>query len=180
VQIGGILADAPSGDRRDVHVARVLGIRGECRLGELLAFSPSTVRPVAGDHVVRLAAGSRRQVHGHHAELGGGTALQEQHYVVIGDAHEGPQGGFSGGGDRLEHGRAMPHLHHRLAGAAVVEEFLAQLQHHFRGQHRRAGAEIIATPFHPGLDLLNRHLPRPLRRLRSGLCPRASRPRRDG
>ena len=89
----------------------VLGLVGERHAGGAnpLGFLQGLLAPRPRDDVVgRRARG--QQVHRHHRELGAGTALQEQHVVVGGDAGQLPKRGVGVADHLLEGLRAVADL----------------------------------------------------------------------
>src|SRR3954471_4028158 len=113
----------------DVHIAKGFG------------FLDRLLRPFAGRDVIGLAAAAQ-QVHRHLRELQRGTARQEQQLVIRRHGEQLAQVLLGVGGDADELLAAMTHLHHRHAAAVPVEHLVAGAGKDFRGQHRRARAEI--------------------------------------
>ena len=97
---------------------------------------------MAGVDVIGNAL-TAQQVERYHGELQGGTAVQEQHRVILRDAHERAQVGFRLGGNGLEGFRAVAHLQHGDTAVTVIQEFLLHLPQHCRRQHRGTGTEIV-------------------------------------
>jgi hypothetical protein len=92
-------------------------------------------------HIVRAGLAGE-QVHRDHFELKRGAALQEQHLVVGGNAHQFAQVGFGLGVDGHVFLAAVAHFHDRLAAAVPVQEFVGSLFENGLGQCRGACAEI--------------------------------------
>src|SRR5438105_2327189 len=114
---------------------------GDMHIAIALRFLDCLLRPFTGRHVVGLALAAQ-QVHRHLRELQRGAAGEEQHLVVRRHGEELAQVLLRLRGDADELASAMAHLHHRHAAAVPVEHLVAGTGKHFRGQHRRARAEI--------------------------------------
>ena len=127
--------------RRDIGKILVLGTGDDVHGAEQLGFLDRFFRPGAGVDVVGLLADE--QVHGDHAELQAGAALQEHHAVVFRHAEQAADLGFGAIDHGLEVLGAVADLHDRQPDAVEVQQFRLRLFHHFLGQDRRTGIEII-------------------------------------
>ena len=125
---------------RDLRIADVLGGGNLLDVRVLLGLLDGQVGEVAGVDVVRLAGlVAGQQVQRHLRELHGRAALQEEHLVVLGDAHERAQVRLGLCDDLLIHLGAVAHLHDGHAGVAVANQLLLRPLQHGQGQHRGAG-----------------------------------------
>ena len=142
---GGFFAYIPSVGRGQVGVVVLLAaVCGQMDIGvrQFAHLAVGDLAPVAGNYRIHTfkAVG---QIHHHHIELGAGSALQKQHFVVVGDIHQLAQVLLGVVEDAHKHIGAVAHGHHRKAGAVVVEHFaLGGAQYRF-GQNGRAGRKII-------------------------------------
>ena len=133
VEVVGVLGNLDGVDVGHVAERLVLAGRQAVRGAVHLRFLEGLLRPGTGNDVVGHAAFDLHEVHRNGGELRGGATLEEQHLVVLGDAHEVAQVGLSGVDDVLERLRAMAHLHDGHACALVVEHFgCSLLQNRFR------------------------------------------------
>jgi hypothetical protein len=92
------------------------------------------------ENVYRLAGDA--EIHGGHGELHAAAALEEEHGVFVGDAHELAEPGFGVGNDAFEFGGAVAHFHDGHAAAAPVEEFFADALEDGKWQRAGAGIEV--------------------------------------
>src|ERR1700736_6304768 len=92
------------------------------------------------EDVDRLAG--EAEIHRSHGELHAAAALQEDHGVFVGDAHELAQAGFGVGNDAFKFGGAVTHFHDGHAAATPVEELFANALEHGKGQGAGAGVEV--------------------------------------
>ena len=115
----------------DLHLAILLGL-GNGLLG------PGTGLHIAGDTVFH-------QVDGDHGELNRSAALDEQHLVIVGNAHQLAEVGLSLIPDLLEHLGAMAHLHNTHTAAAVVHHLGGDLFQNRLRHHGRACGEVVST-----------------------------------
>ena len=143
IDIIGILGDVQIGAVRDVAVILILGGGGHDDLTVLLGLGDGLLGPGAGLDVDGLAV--LHQVPCHGGKLQGGAALDEQHLVVIGDAHQVTQIGLGLVDDLLEHLGTVAHLHDAHAAAAVVHHLIADLLQDGLRHHGRARGEIEST-----------------------------------
>ena len=107
-------------------------------------FLDRLLGPLPGIDVIRRFA-LAQQIHGHHGELRGGTALQEQHGVVVADPHQAAQVLLGLFGNFHEHLVPMAHFHDGQAHALVIQHFLTGLLQNIRRQRRRTCAEVIGA-----------------------------------
>ena len=126
---------------RDIGEILVLGGGGDVHRAEQLGFLDGFLGPFAGVDVIGFLA--FEQVHGDHAELQAGAALQEHDGVVFRHAEQGADLGFGRVDHRFEILGAVADLHDRKADAVEIQQFLLGFFHDFLGQDRRSGVEII-------------------------------------
>ena len=144
VDIGRRLAQQQVGLRRHAgEFAFVPALRDGDR-AITLGLLDGLLRPGTGLDIIRVL-GTPQQVHRHHGELTGGTALEEQHLIVLGDGQQGAQIGLGLGGDGHVLLAAVAHLRHTHAGAMPVQHLLPGLVENALRQHGRAGAEVIGS-----------------------------------
>ena len=84
---------------------------GQADLTVLLGLLIGNVGEVAGDGVVGLT-GPADQVQGHHGELAGGAALEEENLVVVGHLEQLAEARLGVLKDLQENLRSVTHLHH--------------------------------------------------------------------
>ncbi len=132
VHVGGVGIELPLILCRRVAEVLVFARRHHVHRAVALGFLDRLLRPLAGVEVIG-AGFAAQQVHRHHGELRRRAALQEQHLVVGGDAHQLAQIGLGLGGDAHEFLAAMAHFHHRHAAAVPVDHLGLHLLQHFLG-----------------------------------------------
>ena len=143
VDVIGVLGNVQIGAVGDIGVVLILGGSGDDDLADLLGFLDGFLGPGTGLDVDGLAV--LHEVHGDHGELQGGAALDEEDFIIVGDAHEIAQILLGFVDDLLENRGTMAHFHDAHAAAAVVHHFVADLlQHGFR-HHRGTGGEVKGT-----------------------------------
>ena len=135
------------GLRHAVVVAR-LAVPGDLHGALGLGLVGGLLRPGAGDDVVGRLARVAQEVHGDHAELQQGPALQEEDAVVVGNAQQRAEIGFGLGHDLLELLRAVADFQDRDAGARQGQQVALGLFQGGQGQNGRTGREIVDALFH--------------------------------
>ena len=100
VDVVGVFSELELVDIGDIGEVAVLARCHAARITEQLCLLESLLRPRAGNDVVGLAV--QHQVHGDGRKLLGRAALQEEHLVVVGNAHQIAQVGFGLFDDALE------------------------------------------------------------------------------
>ena len=141
VDVVGVFGHRQVGAVGNVGERLVLAGGDGARVAVDLGFLEGLLRPRARDDVVRHAV--LHEVHRHGSELLRRAALQEQHAVVVGDAHELAKVGFGRLDDVRERGRAVAHLHDRHAGARVVEHLGCGLLEHLLRQNRGTCRKVV-------------------------------------
>ena len=144
VQVGGERIEADFLGRRQAGELALLGRGGDADIAKALRLLDRLLRPGTGDDVIRRTP--RQQVHRDLRELLRRPALQEQHLVLLGDAHQIAQVGFRLLEDGHEFLAAMAHFHDAATRAVPVQQLGLRLQQHFFRQRRRSGAEIPDPP----------------------------------
>ena len=107
-------------------------------------FLDGFLGPLPGIDVIRRFT-LAQQVHGHHGKLGRRPALQEQHSVIVADAHQVTQVLFGLFGDIHEDLVPVAHFHDGQTFALEIEDFLLSLFQYRRRQRRRPCAEVIGA-----------------------------------
>ena len=157
VDIVRVLGDVEVGAVGDIAVVLVLAGGGDDDLAVLLRFADRLLGPRAGLDVDGLAV--FHQVPGDRGKLQRGAALNKEHLVVVGNAHQVAEIGLRLIDDLLVHGAAVGHLHHAHAAAAVVHHLVTDLLQHGLRHHRGTGGKIIyAVIFHglrPPLSIMH-------------------------
>ena len=143
VDIVGIVRDVEIGAVGDVGIVLVGGGGDDGDVPVLLRLGDGLLRPGARLDIAGLAV--FHQVHRHHRKLQRTAALNEQHLVVIGNAHQRAQVGLGLVGNLLEHLGAVAHLHDAHAAAAVVHHLVADLLQNGLRHHGGAGGEVECT-----------------------------------
>ena len=111
MQVCGIRTDHVPGDYRNVVKIVVLGGGNALDvIAELLRFLERLAGELTGNGIVCLA-GAPDQVEGHSRKLGGSTALQEKHLIVIGNIHQLAKHNLGILDDSFIVRRSMGHLH---------------------------------------------------------------------
>ena len=91
-------------------------------------------------NVDRLAG--EAEIHRDHGELHAAAALEEEHGVLVGDAHKLAKAGFGVGNDAFELGRAVAHFHDGHAAATPVQEFFTDALEDREWEGAGAGVEV--------------------------------------
>ena len=143
IDIVGVVRDVQVGAFRHVGEVLVGGGGDNLHLAVLLGLADGLLGPGAGLHIAAHAV--FHQVHGHHGKLHSAAALDEEHLIVVGDAHELAKVRLSLVNDLLEHFGAMAHLHDAHAASAVVHHFGGDLLQDFLRHHSGAGREIVCS-----------------------------------
>jgi len=149
IDVVGIVGDVEIGAVGDIGVVLVLGGGGDDHVSDLLGLGNGLLRPGAGLHIDGLAV--LHEVHRDHGELQRGAALDEEHLIVVGDAHEVAEILFRLVDDLLIDLRAVGHFHDAHAAAAVVHHLIADLFQHGLGHHGGACGEVKSTTVFPKL-----------------------------
>ena len=144
VQVGGVGVQGQLVLAGDIGPLAVLRGAGHVGLAVLLGFLVGVVCEVAGADIVGLA-GAADQVHGDHCKLHGCAALEEEHLVALGHAHELAELLLGLVEDALVNLGAVAHLHDGHAGALVVGDLSACAVQHFQRKHGRAGRKVENT-----------------------------------
>ena len=143
VEVVGFVGDVQVGAVGDVGIVLVLAGGNHLDLAHALGLGDGLLRPGAGFHIAGQAV--LHEVHGHHGELQRGAALDEEHLVVVGDAHEVSEILLGLIGNLLKDLGAVGHFHDAHAGAAVVHHLIADLLQHRFGHGGRAGGEVVGS-----------------------------------
>jgi len=107
----------------------------------LLQFADGLGGPRARvQHIHRLSR--QAQVHRHHRELHAPPALHEDHRVLFRDGQKPAQVLLRGVVDGLKFRGAVRKLHHRHAGAAIIQQLFPDALQHRQRQRRGPGVEI--------------------------------------
>ena len=147
VDIIAVVGDVQIAAIGDVGEVLILGGGDDVHLAEFLGLGNGLLGPCAGFHIAGLTV--LHEVHGHHGELHGAAALNEQDLVVVRDVHQLAQVGLGLVGDLLEHLGAVAHLHDAHTAATVVHHLVPDLLQHGLRHHSGTGGEIeCTTVFH--------------------------------
>ena len=141
-----ILVDLPVLDALDLVVVDGGAVEDHL-LGQSLDVQllDGLVGPDAGVGVADGLAGNL-QVHGHHGELEGGTALEEEHLVVLGNVQQLPEIRLRRLDDLVEGRRTVGLLDDAVATATVVGKFGLGLQND--GTGKRSGTCVEVKHLH--------------------------------
>jgi len=140
VDIVGILGNVQVGAVGNIAEILILGGGGHNDLTVLLSLGNGLLGPGTGLYIHSLAV--LHQVPGNGGELQGGTALDEQDLVVIGNVHQLTQVGLGLVDDLLEHLGAVAHLHDAHTAAAVVHHLVTDLLQDGLRHHGRTGGKV--------------------------------------
>ena len=135
---------APGRPVRYRHVVIGRSVGDQVGLDKARAFGVGLLGPLPGYQVIGGVA-LVRQVHGNSCKLLAGSALQEQHGIVIGYAQQPSQRRFSCRCHLLKSLTAMTDLHNRGALTSPFEQFIPGFGENRFRQCRGTGTKIVGT-----------------------------------
>ena len=125
------------------NIAESLVLRGSHSnsIAVFAGFLPCFLGPLACDDIGGTVVA--HEVHGHGCELGPGAALQEQHFVIVGNLKQVPQICLCLFDDAVKNFAAVAHFHDGHAASSVVEHFVGRFLKDFFGENGGACGKII-------------------------------------
>ena len=130
-----------------VEIAR-LAVPGHVHGPLGFGFVVGLFAPRAAKDVIGRLARAMEQIHGHHAELEQGPALEEEHPVVVRNTQQRAEVGLGLVDDFVEGLGAVADLQNGDARARQGQQVALGLLKSGQGEHGRTGGEIVHALFH--------------------------------
>ena len=127
---------------RDIGVVLILGGGDDLDVAVLCSLLGCLLGELTGNNVVSLA-GAGEQVICYRGKLCGGSALEEEDLIVIGNAHDLAEISLSGLNYFLVVRRSMTHLHYGHTGVAVANKLGCGTLENRKRKHRRSCGKIV-------------------------------------